>query len=247
MEQGTTQNPNLASLERTTGKIVFFPTGSAGGDNFGVIEMVKVALNPATDKVMFPIDGNVVLGTEENVSISPVLTIDGKQFTDAVNAYLQLGTQNADATQASATAATVTITAKLGKTFDIGARNITNVVVTVGGVTKVLNTDYFLDASEGLIRFPYIAAGIADGASVLVTFDKPLLTRKSVTGGNNLNITGTLLYFERDNKSSTVRAEWNIPGTLTPTNAGDGDPTKFKKWEMKFAVSGQWTKINRAA
>jgi hypothetical protein len=247
MEQGTTANPNLASLERTTGKIVFFPTGVAGGDNLGVIQMVKVAFGVKTDVVMFPTDGFNIQGVQDNVSIEPVLTFEGSQFTDAVNAYLQFGTQGTDVTQSLVLAGTTTFTAKLGKTFDIGARDITNVAVTVAAVAKTLNTDYFLDPHEGLIRIPFIAAGIADAASVLVTFDKPALVRKSVTGGNALNAAGTLIYFERDGKSGTVRAEWNLPGTLSPETPGDGDPTKYKKWAMKYAVSGQWTKLNRAA
>ena|ERR1700731_4521211 len=247
MEQGPTTTPNIQSLERTTGKIVFFPTGAVAGDNFGVIQLTKVNMNITGEKIMFPIDGVVVGGTADNVEILPELTFEGSQYTDAVEAYMNLGTQNADNVQASGSAATVTVTAKLGKTIDIGFRNISNVVVTVAAAPKTLNVDYFLDPSEGLIRFPFIAAGIADAASVLVTFDKAALTRKSYTGGNQLNFTGTLLYFERDGKSTTVRAEWSLPGTLSPQNPGDGDPKKTKQWSMKFTVTGQWTKLKRAA
>jgi len=248
MEQGSTANPNLASLEKTTGKIIFFPDANpTQGENFGVIQMVKVGFNIETEKIQFPIDGAVIGATNDNIAMSPDIMFEGHQITDDVEARLNLGTKNADDVQASGTGSTVTVTSKLGKTFDLGFRNISNLVVTVGGVTKVLNTDYYADLSEGLIRFPFIAAGIADAASVLCTFDKAALTRKSYTGGTLLSETGRLVYFERDGKSSTVRAEWSLPGTLSPQNPGDGDPKKTKQWQMKFAVNGQWTKKKRAA
>jgi hypothetical protein len=248
MEQGSTANPNLGSLEKTTGKIVFFPDANpTQGENFGVIQMVKVGYGLETEKIQFPIDGAVLGATSDNIAMSPEITFEGHQITDDVEARLNLGTQNADVVQASGTGSTVTVTAKLGKTFDLGFRNISNLVATVGGVTKALNTDYFADPSEGLVRFPFVAAGIADGGSVLLTFDKAALTRKSYTGGTKLSETGKLVYFERDGKSTTVRAEWTLPGTLSPQNPGDGDPKKTKQWSMKFAVSGQWTKTKRAA
>jgi 5-enolpyruvylshikimate-3-phosphate synthase len=245
MEQGTVTQPNLQSLERTSGKIIVFPTGSAGGLDLGVIEIVKVAYGVKSDAVMFAIDGNVVLGTKENVSVEPVLTMTGQQFHSAVRALLLLGTKNADVVQTSGSAATLTVTAKLGQTFDIGARNLSNVVVTVAAAVKVEGTDYFLEPSKGLIRFPAVAAGIADGASVLITFDKAALTRESITAFTNLNQTATVKYYEMDNKSATVRNEWTITGTLSVTAAGDADPTKFKKWTAELAVSGQPTVLSR--
>lgn len=248
MEQGSTANPNLQSLERTTGKIIFFPDANpTQGENFGVIQIVKVSLGLKSEPIQFPIDGAILGATDDNISMQPVLTFDGHQITDDVEARLNVGTQNADDVQASGSAATVTVTAKLGKTFDIGFRNISNVAVTVASAPKILNTDFFLDPSEGLIRFPFVAAGIADGASVLITFDKAALTLKSYTGGTKLSETGTLKYYERDGRSSTVRALWILPGTLSPQDPGGGDPAKTKQWQMKFAVNGQWTKKKRAA
>lgn len=248
MEQGTYLNPNPLALQRTSCQLLFKPTGQAYYDDLGVIEVAGVAMNPETDKVMFPINGSSVIGVQENTSISPVISMEGRQFTDQVEAYLNFGTLGADTVQSSASGATANITAALGKTFDIGARGVTLVSVTVSAVAKVRDTDFFFDEESGLIRFPFVAAGIAAGAAVVVTFDKPALTRKTYTGGSNLNFYGALKLLEKDNKSTRVRAEWDFAtGMLSPKEPGSIDVKTNKKWGMDFSVSGQWTKLNRVS
>ncbi len=123
--------------------------------------------------------------------------------------------------------------------------------MTVSAATKVAEVDYFLDPIAGIIRFPTVAAGIADSASVVVTFDKPAITRKSFTGGTTPNFTGSLLYIEKDAKSNIPRAEWAFPSAIIapkdPGDSGSADSLKNKKWSMEAAISGQWTKLKRAA
>lgn len=248
MEQGTYANPNPQSLERTSCQCLFKPDGASSYDDFGPIEIVKVALNQETDKVMFAIDGANVLGAQENTSISPVLSFKGRQYTDRIKPYLNMGTVSTDASQASGSGATITVTAALGKTFDLGARNITFTSATVSASAKVRDTDFYIDEKAGLIRFPEIAAGIAASASVVVTFDKPAITRKSYVGGSTLNFYGALLLIEKDNKSSVPRAEWLFAtGYLSPKELGDIDIKKNKDWGMDFSVSGQWTRKDRVA
>jgi hypothetical protein len=251
MEQGTYTNPNLLALEGTTGEVRFKPTGSSSYVDFGPIEMSKITLNPQTEDTYFAINGASVMGAKQNRRISPVIAFDGKLFTDEIEQYLNFGAAAADTVQASGSGSTATVTAALGRSFDIGARNVTLTTVQVGGVTKVRDSDYFFDELSGFIRFPFIAAGIAAGASVVVTFDKPAITRKTYTGGSVLNFYGAMLYTEKDDKSSIVRAEWNFPSiTLNPKEPGDSgtaESIKNKKWSMEGAISGQWTKLKRAA
>lgn len=247
MEQGTLTTPNLASFDRLTGKAIFFATGSAGGVDLGDILMEKFDYNPKRETVDAHIDGNVIQILEETIATNPVFTIDGQQFHSAIMPLILMGTRNADVTQASGTASTAAITAKLGQTFDIGARNITNVIVTVSAATKVADVDYFLEANKGLIRFPGTAAGIADGASVTVTFDKPAITRDSYTAFNNQNLQGILKLFEMDNRSPIPKYEYSINGTFTVDKGGDTDPAKHKQWSIRFALNGQPTVLRRAA
>lgn len=250
MEQGTYLNPNPLALERTAGRALFKNTGASSYDDLGIIEMTKIALNPQSDKVMFALPtGAALLGIQENTIVEPLLTIQGRQFTDIIEAYINLGSQDTDNVQSSGSAVTFNLTAALGKTFDIGARNLANVVVTVAASAKTKDVDFFLDAQAGLIRFPFIAAGIAAAAAVVVTFDKPALTRKAYIGGTIINFYGALLYQEFDSKNSyNVRAEWNFPtGQLMPKALGDVDVKKNKTWELDFAITGSWTKLKRAA
>jgi hypothetical protein len=239
----------LASLERTTGKFVLFPTGQTGGIDLGIIDMSKVDYGTQREKTMLPIEGEVVMAEEEVISVSPVITLDGRQFHSPIKPLLLMGTRNADVVQSSATGATAIIIAKLGQTFDIGKRNVTAFVLTptAGGAAYVEGVDYFLEANKGLVRFPVVAAGIADSVSVTGTFNVPALTRESYTAFNKLNLTGTAKYYEVDNKSSTVRNEWAIPGTFSMDAGGDADPAKKKKWTAKFSVNGQPTVLSRAA
>jgi hypothetical protein len=245
MEQGTLTTPNIASLDRITGKGIFFKTGDAFGVDLGDILMHKLDYGPKRETVAFHILGSVVLATEETTSVEPIFTIDGQQFTSQNMPLMLLGTRNADVSQASGTASTTAITAKLGKTFDIGARNISNVVVTVSAAAKAADVDFFLDAAGGWIRFPEVAAGIADGASVTVTYDKPAIVRDSFTAFNNLNLQGTLKLQEFDNRSAIPKNEWAFNGTLTADKGGDADPLKHRQWSLRFAVNGQPTCLRR--
>lgn len=247
MEQGTLTAPNIASLDRLTGKAIFFPAGQAGGIDLGDIDMMKLDYAPKRETVDFHINGNVVLGVEETISVSPVFSIDGKQFHSAIMPLVLMGTRNSDVSQTSATGATLTIVAKLGQAFDIGARNVTNMVVTNAGatITYIADVDYFFDPYTGIIRFPSAAAGIADGASVLLTFNKPAIVRDSYTAFTNENLQGTLKVFGMDNRSGIPKSEWTLPGNFTVDKGGDNDPAKHKQWSVRFAVIGQPTVLRR--
>jgi hypothetical protein len=251
MDIGSFVNPNLQALERTSGQLFFKLAGASSYDDFGPIEMHKVAMNAQTEDTYFAINGASVLGAKENTRIAPVISFEGKSFSDIIEAYLNYGTVNADVTQASGSGSTATITAALGKAFDIGARNISVTSVQVSSVNKTAEVDYFLDLISGIIRFPTVAAGIAAGATVVITFDKPAITRKSFTGGSTLNFNGSLLYIEKDSKSNVPRAEWTFPSVIIapkdPGDSGTADSLKNKKWSMEAAISGQWTKLKRAA
>jgi hypothetical protein len=248
IEQGTPTAQNLSSLERKTWKAVFYPTGSTQGDDFGVIQTGKIDYGGSRDHVMAPVDGDVILAVDELISVKPMLNFEGSQFHSTIKPYLLLGTKRADVVQSSASGATANITAKLGKTFDIGARNVTLTSVTVAAAAKTRDVDFFFEENKGLIRFPQVAAGIADAAAVVVTFDKPALTREKYTAFDNLNPSGTMVLYEMDNKNKNVpRDEWSIPGVVSVDDAGEASPEKFRRWKAKFSINGIPTVLGRAA
>lgn len=93
--------------------------------------------------------------------------------------------------QSSATSQTETFTGvtkgfsyQLGITTNnpTGVRTISNVSVSVSSVNKTLGTDYTVDATHGMITI--VESGtIADGATVVVTYDRGAVSRKQVISG----------------------------------------------------------------
>jgi hypothetical protein len=249
MEQGTFLNPNLNALQRAVVQALFKQTGGQY-DDFGSLDSVGMAYGAKQDTNMFALTSGSLIETSENVSVAPKLTLKGRQFTDQNEAYLQMGTLASDDVQASASGATLTVTAALGKTFDLAKRNIAFTSATVAAVAKTRDVDFYVEEQGGLQRFPFIAAGIAAGASVVNTFDVPALTRKYIANaGTILNYYGSLLLLEYDQKNTQkVRCEWNFPTViLSPTNMGNFDPAKIKVWEMDVQVAGSWTKKFRVS
>lgn len=127
-------------------------------------------------------------------SIVTQMDIMGNLVLDDINsenlALFFFGAQSV-LTQTSATAETQTFANTVqGYAYQLGAtaanptgvRSVTNVVVKVGAATKALGTDYTLDAERGLI-FIVEGGGIADAASIIVTYDRPAKSRKQVVSG----------------------------------------------------------------
>lgn len=250
MEQGTFLNPNPLSLQRAVCQALFKQTGATSYDDFASLDSLGVDYGTKEETNMFALTSGSLIETSENVSIKPVLTLKGRQFTDQNEAYLQMGTLASDDVQSSASGSTTTITAALGKTFDLLKRNIAFTSATVSASAKVRDTDFYVEEQGGLARFPLVAAGIAAGASVVFTYDVAALTRKYVANaGTILNYYGSLLLLEYDAKNAQkVRCEWLFPTViLSPVNMGDFDPTKNKVWSMKVQVSGSWTKKFRVS
>lgn len=70
----------------------------------------------------------------------------------------------------------------IGSSNPTGVRSISNVVVTVSASTKTLGTDYTIDAARGII-YVVEGGGIADGATMAVTYDRAAVNRKQVISG----------------------------------------------------------------
>ena len=238
MEQGTLRTPNLLSFARLTGNAIFYPDDETGGRNLGNIVMTKIPYSPTKVELDIAVDGDLVATIQETSMIKPVFEITGNQFHSAIQPLVLLGTPGTDDTQTLATGVTLAMTSHAGKTQDLGARNVTNVVVKILTVTKVEGTDYFLEANKGTIRFPDTpTTGIPDGSTLAITYDKPLLVRSVITPFNRLNRTGTLVLYMMSNKTPTVYFEWNMPGNLSADSGVEGDPKKFSEWLIKFTTN----------
>jgi hypothetical protein len=97
------------------------------------------------------------------------------------------------------------------------------------------------------LRLPTVAAGIAAGANVVVTFDRPALTRESYTAFNLLNQSGTLKLFQMDTFGVAPLEEASLAGSISRDKGSDGDPTKTNQWALRFALNGFGNFIRRAS
>lgn len=85
--------------------------------------------------------------------------------------------ENATATQTMTGSVAVPIANVLkGKYYDLGARQITNVVAAAGTDTLVAGVDYELNVEFGFIRFLPSSLIVVDAGTVNVTYDRPALT-----------------------------------------------------------------------
>ncbi len=219
------------------------------GRDLGPIDMHSLDEGIKREDVSIALDGNIVLALEEAISVKPIYTLKGKMYHSAVRAILMMGTRNDDVVQNQATGATTTVTARLGFALDLPAIDITLTSITVGGVGKMTlrDTAFFIEENKGIIRFPEVAAGIADGASVVLTYNKKAVTREAFTMFNRLNEAGVLKLYKMDTKSSIPYDYASLPGTLSRDKGTDGDPAKHDQWSMRFALNGQPTALMRAA
>lgn len=114
---------------------------------------------------------------------------------------------------------TESLTATQGVTYQLGgvvyAYDIFNVVVTVGGVTKTLGTDYTIKADIGKIKITS-GGGIANGATVVVTFNHHIVHPITCSG---TAATGT--------KFRNFRIEEEHPPIIDAAWTPDNNPAVF--------------------
>jgi hypothetical protein len=241
MKQGTTSTPNRGSFNRLTATAIWFPTGLGYGFHLGIIDMHQADEGIQREKVQMGAEGGVRLLFDEVVSVAPIWTLKGKQFHSTILPLIYMGSASGNIAQSIGTGTVVSLSAQLGKTFDLGYRSITSVVVTVAAITKLINVDYYIEPNKGLIRFPTDAAGIAEGDAVDITFNRPALTREAYIAFNQLNQAGQLMLFEMDGRVVGPLTEIFMPGTISSDKANEGDPLKTNQWALRFALEGQPT------
>jgi hypothetical protein len=245
LDLGTPLLPNRFTFNRFTATCVWYP-GSAvpavdGGYHLGVIEGQMLDEGIAREKVPNPIDGAVNLLFDEAVSVAPIWTLKGRQFMTTILPLLHMGTAGSNQVQGAGSTSRP-FTAYVGKTIDIGSRNISAVTVTdtaTGLITYIEGLDYFLNAPQGLIRFPNSGGSITDGEGITIAFTKPALSRETYVAFNNLNQSGNLQLFLMDAHFQPPAEELFIPGVLSRDKGNTGDPMKTDMWQLRFACEGQ--------
>lgn len=252
---------DLASFSRLTGIGYFKPDSGpdAGIDlPFGNLTMIKMPTNPKTVSANLNKRGSTVLAKRDTHMVEPIFDLTSDQFADPTFPLQLMGDQLTDLSQGSASGSTYTFTAKAGRAYQIGKYNITIKNVKVIAAEKTPGTDYFIDdpnvtqpsggslgagfiSQNGVIILPVTAAGIADGAVVVVTYDSPALTRKQYAAFTKLNRSGTLTLYLEDSSGADAREIWSAKVQLSIKSVGDNDPAKFRETVMEAAIFGSPT------
>ncbi|MGE0344348.1 MAG: hypothetical protein AB7O86_14915 [Porticoccaceae bacterium] len=175
--------------------IVYFDPFNASGATTGEIDLGETGgstISPQTDSLTYFSSRSKLRQQIRDVPTSIArtfaLTIDNISMFN-LGMFLI-----ADASVVTQTATPVVgepFTALKGRTYQLGgltpARNVTAVAVKVGVATKVLNTDYTLDAANG--RVTVLTAGsIADNDAMTVDYTPTAETRNRLISGTTPKI-----------------------------------------------------------
>lgn len=195
---------NGDNLRLGRGEVYFdrFAAGVSTGERFlGNVTALTLATSDEKIEKYSSVESSSPLLKSVNIrrTVEATLTLDEYTFDNL--ALVASGTVTTPA-QTVGTAATNQFVGVLqGRSYSIGAYNITNVVVKVAAATKVLGTDYLLDATWGLV-YVIEGGGIASAATVDVTYDKPSITAYKKISGGDANIEGSLRYISANASGS---------------------------------------------
>jgi hypothetical protein len=157
-----------------------------------------------------------------------------------VSRFLFLSGAHSEVTQDAVVAPNGTITfadVKQHRSYFIGKKNITDVVVKVGETVKTLDTDYTLDAVNGIITIQ--GGSIADLDDVTVTYGCPalLVTRKSFNALSQISFAGEfkLAEYQQEYYPSTYkgpRAVHHFLGQAWVSDQGELGAEKAKEYVL---------------
>lgn len=137
---------------------------------------------------------------------SYTLTVSLNEFT-MKNLELFLKGESASKAQAIVSQETVNFLSVVqGRYYDVGYRQITDVVVMQGTDTMVEGVDYSLNSEFGVVSV-IVGGGIADGDDIAVTFAAPALTINQVRLSRKSSATAKLLYLADDANTQGTSAK----------------------------------------
>jgi len=148
-----------------------------GFDFMGNANSIEVAAEATNVELFSSTQAAAPLLDRARTRISYTMTVSLNEFTKQNMEYFLAGERNTKV-QGSATATPITFTDIVtGRWYQLGARQVTNVVAVKvpGSGVLVLDTDYKLNTEFGIIQF-LDSASLSDDDDVLVEFDNPALS-----------------------------------------------------------------------
>lgn len=248
------------NVDHLGGQILAFPqlsdgTYSAVGQSFGDIEMHKRTTTAETVKVKFHGQNAIATTVREDVkSLDTKFELTLQEHFRETDVILFFGTDNGNVTQASATAATKTLSGVVKRgIYLVGKFGLTAVAATVSAAAKIVgvrdlegtitpaNADCVLDAAVGSIEI-LDTGTIADAADVVITYDCPEVVSRSVAAGKTHTRRCRFVLTEFDARTTPFRRQFQFDGDLTATDQGDNNPEgEVNKFKFEIAVSGDFT------
>lgn len=192
------------NLRLGRGEVYFdrFSSGASTGERFlGNVTALSLTTSDEVIDKYSSVEASSPLLKSVKIRRTVEVTLTMDEFK-MENIALALSGTVAVGTQAAAAAQTISFAnVKKGRAYSIGKFNVSNVVVEVAAVAKVLGTDYELDTTWGLI---YIIPGgsIADNATVDVDYDCASITAYNTLKGGDADIEGKLRYVSDNSAGS---------------------------------------------
>jgi hypothetical protein len=241
---------------RLTGRGYFTLTGDTSAVDLGNIQMIKTDYGIKRKEHFSARRGILTLDRQDAYGSQLVWTITLDEFVGPTLIFAWGGTANADFTQSTGTAATKTFTtASLkGRTFDIGKYGIFNASLTTpGSKVEGYAADYVIDRGAGKLYIP-LSSTIADGATLVVTYDAPTLVYSSLQAMQVLNRPGSLELHAEDDSGKGLgtgtdaippsREIYTVPCILSVDDMGDFKPDDFRTWQVKCTATAAMTVKN---
>lgn len=158
-------------------------------------------------------------------------TFTWDDFFEHTMDLLTQGTAGATVTQVSASNQTANITAAQGQTFFVGKFGVTVASVKVGQTSYVEGTDYYIDEAMGAVTIP-VGSGIANNASVVVTFDCTSFNQVPFSGMTSPRVNGEFRIDEYDQFSEEIQQTTTFTGVCWAQNETESDGAKYNEFEL---------------
>ncbi len=246
--------PNLgqaALKRRSLTKLIFYPpaTPTVGMEAGNIPKWSRNDKRERAQSMSNDLTAVAVVVAREDVhTLAYGYKFDLDEWTDLVQLLLSnsLSAQSA-LTQTVASGATTTITGALpGRTYDLGKRSVSSLVLTITGpVTLIAGVDYVADLAAGQVRI-LSSANTDTNPAITCTYNVPVQARRKFTAGNgNPTLYGSFVLFEYDQMSSELRAEHQFSGNIVVTSMTGETEKDFRAISVEVTVWGSPVVIER--
>jgi hypothetical protein len=232
------------TLYRLSGTARFKPTGSGAWWDLGDVIAHRPAADVRRKQILRASQYGLRLAHEDVQAALFVWTVDLQEHVAETLQTQFFAVAQDDLEQVGLSGEQISFTAvSKGVWYNVGAVDISNVIVAVGSDTFQANIDYTVDEFTGDVQFLQHGL-IAAGSTVLVTYDAAPLRYNRFTAASQsmpLTLNGTMKIVEFDGTegSRSPKAIISFPCTLSPDKWGDRSIEAFTGFTLRAAQLGE--------